>query len=278
MSSIASSQAAHPALNTSIFRVAAIALAPSISGAARAERSPMAARWQTLLLGGSSQVKRGVREPSALERRCSSSGYDRNHILASVPSAQSRLQPQEAIMIRVALFASLVIVVTTATSPAQTVSPYTGQERRTIKALSDEEIRDLLEARGMGLAKAAELNSYPGPLHVLQLATGLGLSDAQRKATDSLYATMRQRALSIGRQILEAERTLDRAFVNGAIEPATLRSQVRAIATLQGELRAVHLEAHLAQHALLTPEQIAQYDALRGYRRSPAPHDPRHGG
>jgi hypothetical protein len=182
-------------------------------------------------------------------------------------------------MIRVALFASLVIVATTAIGIAQTTSPYAGQEQRTIKALSEEEIRDLLEARGMGLAKAAELNSYPGPLHVLQLANELGLSDAQSKATDSLYATMRQRALSIGRQIVEAERTLDRAFANGAIEPATLRSQVTAIATLLGELRAVHLEAHLAQRSLLTPEQIAQYDVLRGYRRNPEPHDARrHGG
>jgi len=181
-------------------------------------------------------------------------------------------------MIRMALFAVLAIVATT-TSSAQTASPYAGQEQRAIKALSDEEIRDLLQGRGMGLAKAAELNSYPGPLHVLQLANELGLSDAQRKATDSLYANVRQRALSIGRQIIEAERTLDRAFVNGAIEPATLRSQVSAIATLQGELRAVHLEAHLAQRALLTPEQIARYDVLRGYRGSPAPHDTRrHGG
>src|SRR6516165_3371207 len=182
-------------------------------------------------------------------------------------------------MIRMTFFASLVIVATTATGIAQTTSPYAGQEQRTIKALSDEEIRDLLEARGMGLAKAAELNSYPGPLHVLQLANELGLSDAQRKGTDSLYANMRQRALSIGRQIVEAERTLDRAFANGAIEPATLPSQVRAIATLQGELRAVHLEAHLAQRSLLTPEQIAQYDVIRGYRRSAPPHDTgRHGG
>jgi Spy/CpxP family protein refolding chaperone len=131
----------------------------------------------------------------------------------------------------------------------------------------------------MGLAKAAELNSYPGPLHVLQLAAELGLSDAQRKATDSLYASMRQRALSIARQIIEAERALDRAFVNGAIGPATLRSQVGAIAILQGELRAVHLEAHLAQHALLTLEQVAQYDVLRGYRGSLMPRDShRHGG
>jgi Spy/CpxP family protein refolding chaperone len=189
------------------------------------------------------------------------------------------VQPQEAIMTRMALFASLIIVATTATGIAQTTSPYSGQEQRTIKALSDEEIRDLLEARGMGLAKAAELNSYPGPLHVLQLAAELGLSDAQRKATDSLYANMRQRALSIGRQIIEAERALDRAFANGGIEPATLRSQVGAIATLQGELRAVHLEAHLAQQALLTPEQVAQYDVLRGYRGSLMPRDShRHGG
>jgi hypothetical protein len=189
------------------------------------------------------------------------------------------VQPQEAIMTRMALFASLIIVATTATGIAQTTSPYSGQEQRTIKALSDEEIRDLLEARGMGLAKAAELNSYPGPLHVLQLAAELGLSDAQRKATDSLYDNMRQRALSIGRQIIEAERALDRAFAHGAIEPATLRSQVGAIATLQGELRAVHLEAHLAQHALLAPEQITRYDVLRGYRGSLMPRDShRHGG
>jgi Spy/CpxP family protein refolding chaperone len=114
---------------------------------------------------------------------------------------------------------------------------------------------------------------------VLQLANELGLSDEQRKAADSLYANMRQRALSIGRQIIEAERTLDRAFVNGQIEPAMLRSQVRAIAILQGELRAAHLEAHLAQRSLLTPEQIARYDVLRGYRVNPTPHDTRrHGG
>jgi len=181
-------------------------------------------------------------------------------------------------MFRMALFASLIIPATTAIGIAQTTSPYAGQEQRAIKTLSDQEIRDLLEARGMGLAKAAELNSYPGPLHVLQLANELGMSDAQRKATDALHANMRQRALSIGRQIIEAERTLDRAFANGAIEPAALRSQVTAIATLQGELRAVHLEAHLGQRSLLTPEQIAQYDVLRGYRRGPAAHDPRHGG
>lgn len=179
-------------------------------------------------------------------------------------------------MNRTTLFLSVVVIVlSTVTSTAQTTSPYAGQEQRTIKALSDQEIRDLLEARGMGLAKAAELNSYPGPLHVLQLADQLGLSDAQRTATKSLYASMRERALSIGRQIIEAERTLDRAFADRRIEPAMLRSQVDAIAILQGNLRAVHLETHLAQHSLQTPEQISRYDVLRGYGDNRGPHGSR---
>ena len=182
-------------------------------------------------------------------------------------------------MTRTVLFASLIITAAMATSTAQTPSPYRGHEQRTIKALSDEEMGDLIEGRGMGLAKAAELNSYPGPLHVLQLAEQLELSDQQRAATNLLYAKMRERAVSIGGQIIEAERTLDRAFADGRIEPATLRSQLDAIAILQGNLRAVHLETHLAQRSLLTPEQISRYGTLRGYGDNRTPHEGhRHGG
>jgi hypothetical protein len=32
----------------------------------------------------------------------------------------------------------------------------------------------------MGLALAAELNGYPGPAHVIELAKSLGLSEPQR--------------------------------------------------------------------------------------------------
>ena len=104
------------------------------------------------------------------------------------------------------------LIVSAAASLAQTPSPYPGQEQRSIKALSDREISDLTEARGMGLAKAAELNSYPGPLHVLELARELDLTDTQRAATQSLYARMRERAQPLGTKIIEAERELDRAL------------------------------------------------------------------
>jgi hypothetical protein len=41
-------------------------------------------------------------------------------------------------------------------------SPYAGQEKREIKALSAEDIEGYLTGQGMGFAKAAELNHYPG--------------------------------------------------------------------------------------------------------------------
>jgi Spy/CpxP family protein refolding chaperone len=114
-------------------------------------------------------------------------------------------------------------------------------------------------------------------MHVLQLAKELALSEAQRAATETLYAEMRSKAQPLGRRIIEAERNLDQAFVDAQIDPASLRDKVGAIATLQGELRAVHLETHLRQRRLLTVEQIVRYDALRGYGGvRPSHHGSRH--
>ena len=58
-------------------------------------------------------------------------------------------------------------------------TPYVGQQQREIKALSAADIKMYLEGHGMGLAKAAELNHYPGPRHVLDSATELKLSHEQ---------------------------------------------------------------------------------------------------
>src|SRR5687767_11125254 len=52
-------------------------------------------------------------------------------------------------------------------------SPYVGQEDRAIKALDAKDVDGLLAGSGMGYAKAAELNGYPGPMHVLELAEKL---------------------------------------------------------------------------------------------------------
>jgi hypothetical protein len=65
-------------------------------------------------------------------------------------------------------------------SEAQAQAPYAGLQMRPIKALSEQQVADLSSGRGMGLALAAELNGYPGPSHVLELADKLDLTTEQR--------------------------------------------------------------------------------------------------
>jgi hypothetical protein len=50
----------------------------------------------------------------------------------------------------------------------QPASPYAGYQQRPVKAPSEQQVADLRAGRGIGLALAAELNGYPGPVHVLE--------------------------------------------------------------------------------------------------------------
>ena len=157
-------------------------------------------------------------------------------------------------------------------------TPYAGMQTRGIKALSDSQITDLQAGRGMSLALAAELNGYPGPLHVLELADKLGLSAEQRGKVQQLFDSMKAEAASLGATLIEQEAELDRQFSGRTIAPESLRSMTAAIAATQGQLRATHLKYHLSTAALLSPQQIEQYAALRGYagHAPPAHHQRQH--
>lgn len=148
-----------------------------------------------------------------------------------------------------------------ATSP----SPYAGQESRQIKSLSPSEQADLLAGKGMGLAKAAELNGYPGPAHVLELASHLGLSAEQLATTRALFTSMEQRAKELGRQLVAAEQSLDALFASKQVTPTQVEQSLAAIGDLQAKVRAAHLLAHLEQARILSAEQNATYARLRGY-------------
>ena len=115
------------------------------------------------------------------------------------------------------------------------------------------------------MIQSPEINHYPGPRHVLDLASQLSLSDTQRLATQQIYDHMHAEAIRIGELIIAQEKELDRLFATHEIEGGNLHDVVRKIARLQGELRIVHLQAHVEMKRLLSPEQIAIYDALRGY-------------
>lgn len=151
-----------------------------------------------------------------------------------------------------------------AASPASP-SPHAGQERREVKGLSAEEMADYAAGRGMGLARVAELNGYPGPMHVIELADRLQLTADQRARTEALHRAMRARAVALGQELIEAERRLDRQFAARTIAAPALTELLASIGALQARVRQAHLEAHLEQAAILTATQIARYNELRGY-------------
>ena len=165
-----------------------------------------------------------------------------------------------------ALLQASVIVV------AATSSPYAGQETRAIKSLTAEEVESLKNGEGMGFAKLAELNHYPGPRHVLDLAEALHLTPSQLAATEALFAEMRGAAVARGEELLAAEAALDRAFAEDDIDAQALENALLDIGELRARLRYVHLEAHLRQKRLLTQEQVLRYDEMRGYGDAPIDH------
>jgi Spy/CpxP family protein refolding chaperone len=143
--------------------------------------------------------------------------------------------------------------------------PYAGRQAREVSLFSAEEIKGHLEGRGMGYALPAELNGYPGPLHVLELRDDLRLTTDQVKATETLYNRMRERAKLTGRAYIEAEKALDVAFKSGKAEAGEIRKLVRAADDRRTEMRLSHLEAHLEMARLLSADQRKSYAVLRGY-------------
>ena len=148
---------------------------------------------------------------------------------------------------------------------AQPAAPYAEHTGREIKALSPEQVDQLLTGQGMGLALAGELNGYPGPKHVLELAAELDVSEDQRQAVQRVHDAMLEQAKELGRQIVEAERRLDARFAEGEATAEILRPALDHLGALQAALRHAHLNAHLETKTLLTEAQVARYTHLRGY-------------
>src|SRR3954468_1625445 len=153
--------------------------------------------------------------------------------------------------------------------------PYAGMQTRSIKALSDQQIADLKAGRGMGLALAAELNGYPGPAHLVELADELQLSTSQRNRIKQLFHSMKAEAVPIGAKLLEQETALDKQFAGHTISPDGLNDATAQIGVTQAALRNAHLKYHLETVKILSADQMQQYAVLRGYK-SDAPIEHHH--
>ena len=144
-------------------------------------------------------------------------------------------------------------------------APYAGLEARDIATLSDKDVDDLLAGRGWGFALAAELNGYPGPAHVLELADELALTDSQQAEVQAIFDAMNARARALGAEYVAAEAAVSRAFGTGEVDAETLAVLIAASGAIEADLRRVHLEAHLQVKPLMTRHQTMLYNRARGY-------------
>ena len=94
---------------------------------------------------------------------------------------------------------TIVLVLIAGSSLAQSHQPYAGLQSRPVKALSEQQIADLRAGRGMTMALPAELNGYPGPLHVIELADALGAVTEPDRPHAALVRRYEGRSSGVGR-------------------------------------------------------------------------------
>lgn len=144
-------------------------------------------------------------------------------------------------------------------------SPYAHTRSDDLPTLTPQEVADLRSGEGMGLARPAELNHFPGPRHLLDLAADLALTETQIEDIEEIRRRMLSAAIAKGEEILTAERHLADLFASGSPTAAALERVTGHLGAMRGELQAIHLRAHIEAAALLSSEQIQAYDRLRGY-------------
>jgi len=100
------------------------------------------------------------------------------------------------------------VAISALTSAAIAQQPYAGLQDRTVKTLSEQQIADLTAGRGMGLALAAELNGYPGPVHVIEMADQLRLSPEQVSKLKALFEAMKAETIPLGPRLFHRSASL----------------------------------------------------------------------
>lgn len=180
------------------------------------------------------------------------------------------------------LFSVILLMSFTATNaqgdaqPTVTPSGYSELLETEIRGFSPDQIDGYRTGKGLGMALPAELNGYPGPRHVLDLAEEIELTSKQLEDIQLLYDGMLPQAVELGEQILTREANLELAFREGAIDEASLQVQLDELGDLYAQLRFVHLSTHLETLDILTQHQVFLYNNLRGYEQTDSAHDSSH--
>ena len=93
-------------------------------------------------------------------------------------------------------------------------------------------------------------------------------------AISAIFEEMRARAIAEGERLIAGEQDLEKAFDAQTVTDQSLLTMLSEIGEARTALRYTHLTAHLKTLPTLTDEQIASYNALRGYAGDPCDRPP----
>jgi Spy/CpxP family protein refolding chaperone len=132
-----------------------------------------------------------------------------------------------------------------------------------VQACADEFDAVVRDGRGFGMAFAADQHGYPGPMHVLELKDRLGLTPEQEARVRVLLQAMFAESRPKSARLLEAEARLRALFAAGSADEPAVRAAAAEVERLRGEVRLVHLLAHVKTREVLTDAQRRAYHEAR---------------
>lgn len=112
--------------------------------------------------------------------------------------------------------------------------------------------------------KTAEMNKYPSPKDLLELATTLNLSSVQKSRLIEIRDNTISRAKQLGKEIVQIENELHKAFQARIINEKSCTDDAQQIGRLRGRLRAVFLTSHIRAKAVLNDSQVSMYRKIQG--------------
>ena len=118
---------------------------------------------------------------------------------------------------------------------------------------------------GAAAAGGGDPGQAPAELVAVLSRSGNHRRDALRPWLERSDAIAYARAKALGQQLVDAERSLDELFESKTVNADSLSETLASIGAIRAELRGAHLQAHLEQTRILSSDQIAEYQRLRGY-------------
>ncbi|MFZ1068315.1 MAG: hypothetical protein WAN42_22685, partial [Pseudolabrys sp.] len=92
----------------------------------------------------------------------------------------------------------------------------------------------------------------------------------------TLFEAMKAETIPLGAILIRQERNLNDDFARRTVTLTSLEEATQRIGTTQAALRAAHLKYHLSTVEILSPEQVARYNELRGYQSDANPRQHHH--